>query len=134
MNDFTLELDVRDYECDLQGVVNNAVYQNYLEHTRHVFLKAHGIDFAALTAAGVNLVVTRIELDYLISLRSGDRFGVSVTAERISRLRFGFRQDITRLPDGKPVLRALVIGTALGANGRPYLPPEIERLLTTAAG
>ena len=55
---FTLEMAVRDYECDLQGVVNNAVYQNYLEHARHEYLKDIGIDFAALAAQRINLVVT----------------------------------------------------------------------------
>ena len=59
---FSLELAVRDYECDLQGVVNNAVYQNYLEHARHEYLKSIGIDFAALTLQGINLVVTRVEM------------------------------------------------------------------------
>lgn len=127
---FTLEFEVRDYECDLQGIVNNAVYQNYLEHARHVFLKSRGIDFAALSQAGVNLVVVRIELDYLTSLRSGDRFLVSVDTERVSRLRFGFLQTIYRLSDGKPVLRARVIGTSTNAGGRPSLPPEIEQLLS----
>ena len=32
---FQLEFQVRDYECDMQGHVNNAVYLNYLEHCRH---------------------------------------------------------------------------------------------------
>ena len=41
-NVFTLEMAVRDYECDLQAVVNNAVYQNYLEHARHEYLKSLG--------------------------------------------------------------------------------------------
>lgn len=126
---FTLEFEVRDYECDLQGIVNNAVYQNYLEHARHVYLKSRGPDFAALSQAGVNLVVVRIELDYLLSLRSGDRFKVSVDLERVSRLRFGILQTIYRLPDERPALRARVTATAINPAGRPMMPPEIEQLL-----
>ncbi|HPF94909.1 MAG TPA: acyl-CoA thioesterase, partial [Tenuifilaceae bacterium] len=72
-----LELTVRDYECDLQGIVNNAVYLNYLEHARHTFLLKMGIDFAKLHTEGVDLVVSRIEIDYKQSLSSGDEFVVS---------------------------------------------------------
>jgi acyl-CoA thioester hydrolase len=126
---FEAEMEVRDYECDLQGVVNNAVYLNYLEHARHLFLKSRGIDFAELARNGVNLVVTRIELDYLHPLRSGDRFRVSLMLQRVSRLRFGFRQEIVRIPDGKAIVRAWVIGTALNAGGRPHLPAQVEQLL-----
>ena len=126
---FTLEMAVRDYECDLQGVVNNAVYQNYLEHARHEYLKTIGIDFAALTAQGINLVVTRIEIDYKTSLASGDRFLVEVRLERISPVRIGFRQDIYRLPDRKVVVKALVTGTALNAKGRPQLPEAMKDIL-----
>ncbi len=126
---FTLEMAVRDYECDLQGVVNNAVYQNYLEHARHEYLKNVGIDFAALAAQGINLVVTRVEIDYKVSLTSGDRFMVEVRPVRISPVRIGFRQDIYRLPDRKPVVKALVTGTALNAKGRPQLPRELADIL-----
>ncbi len=126
---FSLEMAVRDYECDLQGVVNNAVYQNYLEHARHEYLKEIGIDFAALAARGINLVVTRVEIDYKLSLTSGDRFVVEVSPERISPVRIGFRQDIYRLPDRKAAVRALVTGTALNAKGRPELPKELDRAL-----
>ena len=31
---FETRLDVRDYECDIQGIVNNANYLHYTEHTR----------------------------------------------------------------------------------------------------
>ncbi|MDA8428577.1 MAG: acyl-CoA thioesterase [Geobacteraceae bacterium] len=129
---FTLELAVRDYECDLQGVVNNAVYQNYLEHARHEYLRSISIDFAALTALGINLVVTRVEIDYKASLVSGDRFVVEVRPERISPLRIGFRQDIYRLPDRKIVVKALVTGAALNAKGRPQLPEALQDVLDRA--
>ncbi|ABK98700.1 acyl-CoA thioesterase [Pelobacter propionicus] len=128
-NCFSIEMAVRDYECDMQGVVNNAVYQNYLEHARHEYLKSIGIDFADLTARGINLVVTRAEIDYRMSLKSGDRFAVEVSPERLSPLRIGFRQRILRLPDRTIAVQALIIGTALSATGRPRIPAELDALL-----
>lgn len=120
---------VRDYECDMQGVVNNAVYQNYLEHARHEFLLTLGLDFGALTRQGINLVVVRAELDYRRSLHGGDRFVVVTRLERESKLRFAFRQDILRQPDDQVILNGRIIGTALNQRGRPSLPPQIEALL-----
>src|SRR5512143_2133362 len=104
---FILEMAVRDYECDLQGVVNNAVYQNYLEHARHEYLKSIGVDFAGLASRGINLVVVRVELDYKTPLKSGDRFVVAVRPERVSPVRIAFRQEIRRLSDLKPVLNGV---------------------------
>jgi acyl-CoA thioester hydrolase len=125
---FKLSLEVRDYECDFQGIVNNAVYQNYLEHTRHIFLKQKGLDFIELSRKGIDLVVVRVEIDYLYPLRSSDLFYVGLNLERVSRLRFGFLQDIFRWPDEKPILKAKVIGTSLNEAGQPFLSSEIEAL------
>jgi acyl-CoA thioester hydrolase len=130
---FKLELQVRDYECDLKGIVNNAVYQNYLEHTRHEFLKSRGVDFAAFAKKGINLVVIRIELDYKYPLKSGDQFAVKINFQKESRLRFVFYQDIYRLPDEKLVLQAKVVATALNAQGRPEIPQEIDTIADAAA-
>ena len=124
-----LELEVRDYECDMSSIVNNAVYQNYLEHARHKFLKSRGIRYADWAQRGIHLVITRIEIDYVYPLRSGDKFIVGVNTERISRLRFGMYQDIFRLPDNQPILHAKVVGTAVNEKGRPKLPKELEELL-----
>ncbi|MCP4553053.1 MAG: acyl-CoA thioesterase [Bacteroidetes bacterium] len=126
---FSLELDVRDYECDIQGVVNNSVYQNYLEHARHKYLQTINLDFADLTKKGINLMVTRAEIDYKFPLRSGDRFVVGVRTERISALRFGFVQNIYRLSDQKLIVKALVIGVSVNAKGRPELPEELAKAL-----
>jgi acyl-CoA thioester hydrolase len=131
MLDYTFKLDfqVRDYECDMQGIVNNAVYQNYLEHTRHAFLQTLGIDFAEVTRRKIHLVVIRAELDYRHPLSSGNRFWVGLNLERVSPIRFAFLQDVYRHPDHRLILNARIIGTAMNEKGRPELPPEIERML-----
>jgi len=126
---FTCEMSVRDYECDMQGIVNNSVYQNYIEHVRHEYLKQVGIDFSEYTRQGINLVVVRAELDYKYPLSSGDSFIVGLTMRRESALKFAFYQDIFRLPDRKPVLKAKIIGTALNQRGRPEIPEALSALL-----
>lgn len=121
---------VRDYECDMQGVVNNAVYQNYLEHARHEYLLALGLDFAELTRQGVHLVVVRAELDYRRPLRSGDRFVVESRLARESRLRVAFLQQIRRQPDGELMLDGRIIGAAITPEGRPgRIPAELAEHL-----
>ena len=124
---FQLDFQVRDYECDLQGIVNNAVYQNYLEHARHEFLLARGLDFAALAAQGVRPVVVRAELDYKRALRPGDRFRVEVRCLREGRVRMVFLQEIVHA-DGAVVLSARIVATVLDARGRPRIPDAFERL------
>lgn len=126
---YKLDFKVRDYECDLQGVVNNGVYQNYLEHTRHEFLLESGIDFAALTNQGINLVVVRAELDYKTPLTSGDVFWVGLNLQQSSKVRFDFLQDIYRTGDDRLVMQAKVTGTALNERGRPFLPEALAGLL-----
>jgi acyl-CoA thioester hydrolase len=125
---FNLEFVVRDYECDLQGVVNNANYQHYLEHARHEFLISKGISFVELHEEGTDLIVTRVEIDYKSPLRSRDKFVVRLTIEREGNARLVFVQDIFRLPDEKPVVHARVTGVAT-KNGRPVSPGNlVERL------
>jgi len=70
---FCLEFKVRDYECDIQGVVNNANYQHYIEHARHEYLLSKGISFVKFHDEGIDMIVARIEIDYKYPLRSGDR-------------------------------------------------------------
>lgn len=119
---YRLDFKVRDYECDLQGIVNNAIYQNYLEHTRHEFLLDKGLDFAALSRDGINLVVVRAELDYKRPLTSGDRFYVGLNFSMLDRVRFVFEQNIHKADEEALCLVGRVIGTALNERGRPSIP------------
>ena len=127
-HDFSIEMSVRDYECDIQGVVNNSVYQNYLEHARHEYLKSIGIDFKSYTDKKINLVVVRVELDYRYSLSSGDSFIVTVDLKKESRIKFAFFQNIYLVPDKRPVIIGKVIGVAINSNGRPHIPEEFKSI------
>lgn len=127
-SEYATELAVRDYECDMQGVVNNSVYQNYLEHARHEYLKAIGIDFKEYTEKGVYFTVTRAELDYKWPLVSGDSFVVTVHLKKESKIRYAFHQTILRLPDHKLVLSAKVTGVALSEKRKPMVLDIFEKV------
>ena len=113
---FELTLKVRDYECDLQGIVNNANYQHYIEHTRHEFLTSTGISFAKLHEEGVDPVVARLTMAFKTPLKSGDEF-VSKLYLKKEGIKYVFYQDIFRKADMKPVLKSTV-ETVCVVNGR----------------
>ena len=121
---FELEFTVRDYELDLQGIVNNSVYQNYLEHARHEFLLTKNIDFAALHEQGVDLVVSRVEIDYKNPLKSRDKFVVKLNTCKEGNLRIVFNQWIERLSDNKIMVSGKITGVCL-KNGRPVKPEDV---------
>ncbi|MBQ9671314.1 MAG: acyl-CoA thioesterase [Prevotella sp.] len=98
MNDYIFEtrMEVRDYECDIEGIVNNAQYIHYCEHTRHLFLKACGLSFAEMHQKGVDAVVARMQLQYKSPLRPDDEFisRLNLTKEGI---KYVFHQDLYRV-------------------------------------
>lgn len=104
---YELKMKVRDYECDLQGIVNNANYQHYIEHTRHEFLLSTGISFAKLHADGIDPVVARLTMAFKTPLKSGDEF-VSKLYLKKEGIKYVFYQDIFRLPDMKIVIKSTV--------------------------
>jgi len=122
---FEIELEVRDYECDIQGIVNNSVYQNYLEHCRHKFLQEVGLDFAQLHEDGIDAVVIRAELDYKFPLRPGDAFLVRLKMGKQGRLRIIFDQQVVRKADEKVTVNARIT-TVLTKSGRPISPEILE--------
>ena len=110
--DYQIEFKVRDYECDMEGIVNNSIYLNYLEHARHEFLISIGLDFKSLMNQGLITVVARADLAYKTPLKSGDSFIVKLRIEQ-SGIKYIFYQDIFRLPDEKLCLRGIITTTSI---------------------
>ena len=121
---YSVEFQVRDYECDIQGVVNNANYQHYLEHARHEFLFSRGVSFSELHKQGIDLVITKVEIEYKYPLKSHDRFIVRIDLQREGNVRLVFLQDIFRLPDEKLIVQAKVTGVAT-KKGKPFPPGDL---------
>ena len=104
---FSLELQVRDYEIDSEGIVNNANYLHYLEHTRHEFCRFAGFSFEEMKRRGIIPVLNRVEIDYKIPLRSGDTM-ISCIWIEMKGVRFIFHQDIYNKATGKQAVQAVV--------------------------
>lgn len=122
---FQTEMEVRDYECDIQGIVNNANYLHYTEHTRHQFLLSLGVSFAQLHGKGVDAVVARMTLQYKTPLRCDDRF-TSCLALRKEGLRYVFTHDIFRKADGRLCFHATADLVVL-INGRLGQSDDYDR-------
>lgn len=72
------DVEVRTYELDSYGHVNNAVYLNYFEYTRMKYLEAIGFDYKGLLAEGYYLYVTKTHINYKHSVFLGDRLTIEV--------------------------------------------------------
>ncbi len=104
---FSIEMDVRAFECDLQGIVNNANYLHYVEHARHKLMESEGLSFADLHRRGIDLVAARMTLQFKAPLYSQDTFCVHTTISR-NGMRYAFNHRIIRPADGKLIFQGVV--------------------------
>ena len=104
---YETRMEVRDYECDIEGIVNNANYLHYAEHTRHRFLLDCGLSFAEMHERGIDAVVARMNLEFKTPLRCDDEF-ISRLALHKEGIRYEFQQDIYRADNNKLCFRGKI--------------------------
>lgn len=119
---------VRDYECDIQGIVNNANYQHYMEHSRHLFIIGRGVSFAQLHEEGIDVVVARFEINYKVPLRPCDEYICRLWPEKVG-VRYVFHQAIFRASDNKLCVSAQVDCVALVGGRLVGGHPKLDALL-----
>ncbi|NDV69296.1 thioesterase family protein [Dysgonomonas sp. 25] len=124
---FELPMKVRDYECDAQGIVNNANYQHYYEVARHDFLEENGLDFYTLHTEGLDAVVVSVHIRYHHSLHGNEKFVCTIDSLEKEGIRYIFNQSIYRERDGKKCSSAR-IETACMLNGRVGKPELFDKV------
>ena len=119
---------VRDYECDIQGIVNNAKYQHYLEHSRHLYVINKGVSFSALHEQEIDVVVAKLEMAFKTPLRPNDHYISRLRVEK-NGIRYEFHQAIFRKADNQLCVTAKVTCVAIVNGKLATSTPELDELL-----
>jgi len=100
MTPFRFGVRVYYEDTDAAGVVYYANYLKYMERARTEWLAALGFDVAALAREhAIAFAVHRLELEYLLPARLGDRLEVTVEPCARGRARLVLDQAICRAGD-----------------------------------
>lgn len=119
------KMKVRDYECDSQGVVNNAIFLHYFEATRHELMEKCGLRLRDLTEVNIIPVVRNVNIAYRSSLRGSEEFVCTVKIER-EGLRYFFYQQINRIPDNTLCANAVIEVVCL-VNNKIAMPEIFDK-------
>lgn len=124
---------VRDYELDIQQVVNNAVYLNYFEHARHLMLRDIGIDFVTWHQQQYDFMLVETNIKYLKPLKSRDYFTITSTIQRQGRVRIFFEQNLKLQHSNELMTSACCTAICLdAARGRACMPKQLVDILDAA--
>ncbi|NOY30423.1 MAG: acyl-CoA thioesterase [Planctomycetes bacterium] len=117
-----IEVEIRYYETDGQGIVHHANYFKYFELARVKMLASVGLDYAELERQGILLVVHSISCRYLLPARFGDTLRLVTridrsTAARLDHSYLVYRDDLL-LAEGKSTI------ACIDSNGDVQRMPE----------
>lgn len=127
---FLWESEVRAYELDSQGIVNNAHYFHYFDHVRVKHLHAKGVDWMQWHQHGFDLVLIHSDITFKAPLRAHEAYYVSSQIQKSGKLRMMFEQAIYKT--GSNLLIATAMNTVVCVNHqtqRPCIPEKLEALL-----
>jgi acyl-CoA thioester hydrolase len=129
LKDAIWESEVRDYELDSQGVVNNAIYFHYFEHARHVYLRSIGVDFIEWQKKGYDFVVVHADITYKYPLYGGDQFYVTTRLDYPGRVKLHFIQELYKKPENVLACKMISTDTCIDSQRKPGFPHELAKIL-----
>lgn len=132
---FSVRVEVRGYETDTNGHLNQAVYLQYAEHARWSMLRRGGIGQEALLARGVGPVALETNIRYLRELHAGDEVDVECAFAWGEGKAFRIHQTI-RKTDGTVSAEVTAVGGLMDLTERKLVkdPRQIFKELATDPG
>jgi acyl-CoA thioester hydrolase len=133
---FSVPIVVRGYELDVNGHLNWAHYLHYAEHARWECLRAAGLTYEVLAAAGLGPVNLEANVRFLHELRDGDEVMVSAEFDwpaDPARKTFRVRQQVIRTRDGEPAAELTTVSGVIDATARRLVADPAGRLRSLAA-
>ena len=134
----TTRLRVRYVECDPMGVAHHSSYLPWMEMGRTELLREVGESYAALEAAGVFLVVTKLEVKYRRPIRYDDVIELRTSVSGSTKVKLMHSYELVLVerggekPDGSkdpsvPIDGVCAIASTeiacVGSDGRPRALP-----------
>ncbi len=125
------KFEVRDNEIDIQGVVNNANYFIYMQHSRHKYLtEVLNIDYIEMAKQNIHLFLVGANVEFKKSLLPDDKFYVTCKLSPKGKIRFLFEQEIRLVANDVLIARGENIGVCMDGNtNKPFIPEIIQKTL-----
>jgi YbgC/YbaW family acyl-CoA thioester hydrolase len=125
MTSLSARVQVRTYELDSFGHVNNSVYLNYFEEARAQYLSALGLDFHDFARLGVQLVIVEAHVRYLASARAGDTLDLIGSFRDVKAATLAIDYLVIDTRDNRTIATGWTRGAFVdAATGRPIRAPE----------
>jgi acyl-CoA thioester hydrolase len=117
-------VQVRTYELDSFGHVNNSVYLNYLEEARSEFLRQMGVSFLDFARHEVQLVIVESYVKYVSAARYGDSIEIAGKIRGVSPVAAYIDYVLTEANSDRLIATAWTRGAFVNARtGKPTRAP-----------
>lgn len=122
---FRHPVDVRYSEVDQQGVVFNMWYLGWFDEAMAAFLRAGGVPYPDLLAAGYDVQLVHTEVDWQGAVRYGERAEVEVSPARLGRTSFALDFAVHAGGRVTATARTVYVVVATDGSGKREIPPLV---------
>jgi acyl-CoA thioester hydrolase len=124
----TIEIRVRYYDTDAQGVVHHGNYLKYFETGRVELLRANGHSYLEIEESGLFLVVTKLECKYLRPAKFDDVLRLTTTVAKETRVSIEHTYELYR--EKELLVTGATQVVCVNQEGKPQRIPAIIAALS----